>query len=357
MRVLIVGAGVVGACVAAALESRDDVEVVVVDGRDRRNTASLTSLGWANANDKLEPDYHDLSRAAMAEYLTSADPRVRAAFRPSGNLELAEDAAHAEALEVRLQKLEALGYPLTRVSGSAVADLEPALLPLAPATVAAFFPDEGFVDVGQLITQALAPVHVLRAHGVYEVIVEGGRARGAALADGTRIDADLVVITAGAVSGRLLGRMGFTVDTVGQRGVQGVTQAGASSLSRIAHFSDFSLRPDGNGRVMLRSKGLDGLVPQQAEAGLRDLADRLATVLTDWPDGVRIESVRYGVRPVPPDGRPMIGWVPGVEGAYTIVTHSGVTLGALLGRLAAAELTGHPQERLARYRPERFVPG
>ena len=70
----------------------------------------------------------------------------------------------------------------------------------------------------------------------------------------------------------------------------------------------------------------------------------------------RVEATRVGVRPMPRDEKPIVGTIPGLEGFYVAVSHSGVTLGPLWGRIAAAEvLDGVRDARLAPYRPERFL--
>jgi len=52
-----------------------------------------------------------------------------------------------------------------------------------------------------------------------------------------------------------------------------------------------------------------------------------------------------------------VGWLPGVSGLYLAVTHSGVTLGAHLAQLIAAELAGGTAgAEIAPYRPGRFTP-
>jgi glycine/D-amino acid oxidase-like deaminating enzyme len=72
----------------------------------------------------------------------------------------------------------------------------------------------------------------------------------------------------------------------------------------------------------------------------------------------RIESMRVGVRPIPPDGLPVVGLFPGLQNLYIAVTHSGVTLALILGRLIAREVAlHHPQSVLAPFRPERLTPG
>jgi glycine/D-amino acid oxidase-like deaminating enzyme len=69
-----------------------------------------------------------------------------------------------------------------------------------------------------------------------------------------------------------------------------------------------------------------------------------------------VAGYRVCVRPMPADGRSIVGWLPGADGVYVVVTHSGVTLGAHLARLVTAELvTGAAPAALAPYRPDRFT--
>jgi glycine/D-amino acid oxidase-like deaminating enzyme len=48
--------------------------------------------------------------------------------------------------------------------------------------------------------------------------------------------------------------------------------------------------------------------------------------------------------------------VQGVDGLYIVCTHSGVTMGPLLGRIAAREIIGGAADsRIAPFRPERLI--
>ena len=67
---------------------------------------------------------------------------------------------------------------------------------------------------------------------------------------------------------------------------------------------------------------------------------------------LEIKNVMLGVRPVPKDGLPMVGWV---DGVYAATMHSGITLGPLIGQLVAAEVMGTPQAVLAPFRPDRAM--
>ena len=71
--------------------------------------------------------------------------------------------------------------------------------------------------------------------------------------------------------------------------------------------------------------------------------------------GVELDRVSVGWRPMPRDRLPAVGPASGASGVYLAVTHSGVTLAPILGRLAAAEiLDGLRFGLLEAYRPSRF---
>ena len=58
---------------------------------------------------------------------------------------------------------------------------------------------------------------------------------------------------------------------------------------------------------------------------------------------------------MPTDDRPIVGALEGAPDVHVAVTHSGVTLAAILGQLVADEVvSGTRAAVLAPYRPERF---
>ncbi|HEY1733156.1 MAG TPA: hypothetical protein VGG23_01830, partial [Acidimicrobiales bacterium] len=60
-------------------------------------------------------------------------------------------------------------------------------------------------------------------------------------------------------------------------------------------------------------------------------------------------------RPIPGDGFPSVGAVDGLSGYYEAITHSGITLGIIIGRLLAREIVeGNVDELLRPFRPGRF---
>lgn len=86
----------------------------------------------------------------------------------------------------------------------------------------------------------------------------------------------------------------------------------------------------------------------------REVRERLVAAF-DGAQDVRLVSVRVGARPMPADGLPIVGPVPGVTRAYVAVMHSGVTLAPVVARLVATEVVhGAVAEELVGLRPQRF---
>ena len=53
-----------------------------------------------------------------------------------------------------------------------------------------------------------------------------------------------------------------------------------------------------------------------------------------------------GRRPIPRDGLPLVGRADKVAGLYVAVTHSGITLAPLIGRLVAEEILSDRRDAL-----------
>jgi glycine/D-amino acid oxidase-like deaminating enzyme len=73
-------------------------------------------------------------------------------------------------------------------------------------------------------------------------------------------------------------------------------------------------------------------------------------------DEITMERYSIGYRPMPQDERPIIGLVPGIEGLYVAVMHSGITNAPAIGAYAADEiLHDHRHDLIAPYGIERFL--
>ena len=68
-----------------------------------------------------------------------------------------------------------------------------------------------------------------------------------------------------------------------------------------------------------------------------------------------LERYSIGYRPIPKDGLPIIGRIPGIERLYVTVMHSGITNAPAVGAYAAEEILKDKRHELIQpYGFERF---
>lgn len=133
---------------------------------------------------------------------------------------------------------------------------------------------------------------------------------------------------------------------------------GQVPIRRAMHAPHMELRPDTDSSVVLHSREVDALIDTGEDPA--ELARLLhASVRRVVPEfgSARIAQTRVSNRPIPVDGFASVGAVASVPGYYEEISHSGITLGPVIGRLLASEiLSGQRDEMLTDFRPERFHP-
>lgn len=372
-RAIVVGGGAIGLATADEL-ARRAWTVTVVDAGENRRGATGTSFARVNAGEKTRRDYFELNAAGMAAFRGLA-----AAEGPppwlhlTGHVEWETTPERRRRLRERTELVESWGYAAAVLSGKDVkARLEPDLLVPDDAEVT-YFPDEGYVETEAMVADLLATaqargVEVRSNSRVTGIATSGDRASGVELESGEVLRADVVVCAAGRWTGELAAQVGATVPLLGSSdarvaGFLARTSPVRTSLSRSVFAPSLNVRPSRDGRLVLQSFDLDGDASGEptertlARVG-RQLERRLHKTLRVGPAPVSVDELRVGLRALPVDGFPVVGWAGDVEGFYVVVSHSGVTLCLLLGRLVAAEITeGRAEPVLAPFRPTRFASG
>lgn len=364
-RIAVIGAGLVGAALAERL-SRSATRVVLLDAARPGSGTSSSSFAWLNSNNKRPRAYHDLNVSGMREHrIFAAEAAAAPWLHGGGNIEWVEDEAAATALYDKARRLHEWGYAVELVDAPALQGLEPELrLDTERIRAAAFYPEEAWIDPPQLISTLLARFAarggVLREGvRVATVIAAGGRVAGVLTDAGERIAFETVVICAGTASTQVAAPLGFELPLANTAGLLALTQPARTALNRIVHAPGINLRPAGDGRVLLHDESIDatidvGTSPSLDLPGCGELRRRAQALLPSLRD-TRLQRARIGVRPIPADGLTAAGPVPGVDGAYLCVTHSGATLCLTLARLLShAILDGALPPALAPFAPARF---
>lgn len=363
--VVVIGGGIVGVSVAYRL-ARDGARVTLLEAGRLAGGTSGASYAWVNASDKPPLPYHLLNVAGMAEHLILRQEFGQAPWlHLSGNPEWGAGDAGLATLTAKVARLRAWGYAAEWLTPAEMRDLEPDItLPPAVARVA-FYPLEGYVDAA-LLVGTLA--HAARTAGatirpfcrVAAIAQNGGRIVGVVTADGERIAADVIVSCAGRWSAEIAALAGIALPMANTVGLLAVSGTAPVQLRAMVTAPGVNIRPDGAGRLRIQSTDFDHLFqPDTPTVPIPDAAyhalDRATAVVPNLA-GVGLQAALIGVRAIPGDGYPTVGFVPGVGGLYLVATHSGVTMGPLMGRLVAREvLGGEPDVRLATFRPARLL--
>ncbi|MEW2916382.1 FAD-binding oxidoreductase [Ruegeria sp. ANG10] len=279
---------------------------------------------------------------------------------PSDYLFLYENRKHFEG--------DALGWDIRRKHGFAWDELEGeafhAYDPIFSKDIgfAARLGDHGHItDPGRYVKDLAAHVEanggrVIRAT-VEDVVRDNGKVTGVR-AGGTTIPCDTAIITAGVWSGPLADKLGITVPLESERGYHlELVEPSAMPKSPVMVASGKFVATPLEGRIRLAGivefGGLDA-PPSKAPFELMRKNARAAFPGVTWKDEVEW----MGHRPAPADSIPVIGEVPGIDGAYMGFGHHhiGLTGGPKTGRLLAQMIAGRrPNTDVSVYAPSRYA--
>lgn len=120
-----------------------------------------------------------------------------------------------------------------------------------------------------------------------------------------------------------------------------------------------SLRPAPDGTLVPNSDAAEITAHEDGsyevgEGTVDGLLHAASAVLAGNPE-LAADSCGVGPKPVPGDGEPVLGELDEVSGLFVAFTHSGATLGLIVGELLAYEIImGDRNPLLETFRPGRF---
>jgi glycine oxidase len=229
----------------------------------------------------------------------------------------------------------------------------------APCSGALFAPEDGVVNPRELRRALLADAHrggaQTVAARVERLTTILGRATGVVTSAGT-MRAEHVVIAAGAW-GPLIEGLPWTLPVEPVRGQMAAVPWPAKVPHAILYSNHGYVLPRGDEALLgstMERVGFDGRVTDAGVAQVVAGATRLLPALA----GQQPLRTWAGLRPVTPDGRPIVGPDPDVRGLWYATGHgrNGVLLAALTGEIIADLLTsGASAMEIASLAPSRFT--
>jgi glycine/D-amino acid oxidase-like deaminating enzyme len=362
-RIVVIGAGVMGASVAYRAALAGASVTVLEAGRIGGGTSGC-SFAWTNSNEKTPRAYHDLNVAGMRAHAALAEELGATPWWHGGGSVEWEAPADHPAQQARVERLRAWGYAAEWITPRQLLELEPDIDPaLIGDAPIAYFPEEGWLDpvvyIGAMLGAARSHgAVVIRGARVSETLLRGARITGVKTADGRLFEADVVVNCAGRWANDPVSEAGLHLPLAPTVGLLAFTPPVAARVGRVVRAPDIHTRPDGAGRLVCiaPTEALPAFDPRPSVAlpEVRELGRRVCRLLPVIGD-VEPEAARMAIRPIPGDSYSAVGPMPRVEGYYLAITHSGVTMSPFLGAAVADEIVhGRRRPELADFRPARF---
>ena len=369
LRIVVVGAGIVGASIAYHLSRRKDVAVTVLERDELCAGASGHSFAWLNSFGKDPVSYHHFNRRSMDIWDRFARRLgMDLDLHWGGELRWESTPERAGALQQRIKQLQAWGYPIRIISSDELRELEPGLSP-GPVTTASFSEIDGRVDPLKVIEACLqracesgTVVHTQTP--VTELCLDGGGKIEAVSTPSGEISCDVVVLANGTAVTELAATAGVHIPQQYSPGVVIRTDPQPPILHNVSvlHLPpidkdrhEIHLRQSADGTLAIGQGSQESVDRDDSQEHADVLLSRAIHYLPALA-GARAIPTPVGYRPMPIDELPVLGFCDAAPNLYIALMHSGVTLAPLVGELGTIEIVdGARVEMLAPYRPERFI--
>ncbi len=369
LRVVVAGAGIIGASIAWHL-ARAGAAVTVIDRQGPASHASRASFAWLNATWSKQPrSYHALNQAGVARWKL-LQPELGLPVRWGGSLEGIADVALEREIEAHVAEQVAWGEQTSLPAAADLAQLEPNV-DFAALTQVIYSARDGaanpvaathaFLDAAaRLGARTVCPCELTGVH------MASGRVVSVATSGGD-IPADRVVLATGAAADAARRFADFDFPQRDSPGATALTAPMPRIANRVLWMPGVHLHQRDDGRILIGEE--DGPPPSHAERlashpndfPSREIAlqhaERMLAAARRYLPGlldVTFEHAVIGWRPMPVDGRPVLGASPARKDVYLAVMHSGMTLAPIVGELARQEIVeGATAGALADFRPNR----
>ena len=304
----------------------------------------------------------DLSVESLALHASLAETAGETTFSRRGMMVAAETEAGFSLLKREARENQKSGLRTETLDSDATRELEPEFGPNVFGAV--FYPDEAHCDPEKFVkTIGLAAentgARILTNVEAISLLYANNRVQGLKTTAGT-MSADTVILAAGAWTSQLAKQAETFVPVIGGKGyhIEVPDKPSTTNIPTLFIESRVGITPmEKRIRIggTLELSGLNESISENRVRTIMRSAIRVAPGLADRPQ----KKVWHGLRPCSPDGVPIIGKSPSMEGLVIATGHAhmGLTLAPITGKLVRQIILSEKSDHnLAAIEPDRFQP-
>ena len=334
-QILVVGAGIVGASIAYHLAQRG-MNVRVLDSNQPAGGATGSAFGWITSAVRDDAPDAFLRRASVSDWQRLAAEIPELWINWKGAMSYADAPQPALADHIQIDQ-------------TTITRMEPALN--APPEQALYVEKDGIIDPGIATHILLNRAEQMGAQLSYPatvraIIRDNDKVIGVETSAG-RFEADCIVLACGTGIPELAETIGVSIPIIASPAILLRVSTPLPVVNAIIAGDDMEVRHAQNGDLLAAEDYPEnGDVDAIADTAIATIKKRLKGA-----EHCTLIGRSVGLRPVPANGYPVVGFIDDNQQIYVAVMHPAVTCAATLGRLIGDELVTGDSDLPEIYRP------
>ena len=368
-KITIVGAGIIGTCIAHEL-SRLGQNITIIDKSLPGSGTSGKSFNWVNATYPKKPySYNYLSQLGLSAF-DDLNRHIDFPNKWNGSLEwFINSKRHKKLLNDVNDLLKYPTYSKHKIINNFEASLYEPNINFNNNNNIVYSVEDGTIDTIKTIESLVARTKFNGGNVINNCIYKNSIYRNGKLSSINtsrgEIETDLIIFATGTNTNSLINKKVLKEPTPG---IIIKSKPYKKIINKIIVGPGIHIHQQNDGRLIIgeqdgapknhkmRLKGYPTKFPSKliADQHFNNMLDQTKSFIKNI-DNVEVESVEIGWRPIPLDGLPIIGFLNSKQDTYVASMHSGISLGPIVGKIVAQEITENINNKLFNdFRPSRF---